>query len=114
MLDDLLGSDRRITHPHGAVLQQDMAPAQWIAGRLLAWGGDRGTRVCAIVPSGYEAYIRIFHHAEERVGNEWIRRRWKESPSGRGARCIRPSNLIASAGRIHRRREASTDSKRLP
>jgi hypothetical protein len=78
MLDDLLGSDRRVTHPHGAALQQDMAPAQWIAGRLLAWGGDRGTRVCAIVPSGYEAYIRIFHHAEERVGNEWIRRRWKE------------------------------------
>ena len=45
---------------------------------MLAWGGDRGTRVCAIVPTGYKAYVRVFHPAEERVGSAWIRRRWCE------------------------------------
>jgi hypothetical protein len=70
--------ERRITHPDGAGLQLDTAPAHWIAERVLAWGGDRGTRVCAIVPTGYEAYVRVFHHAEERVGSRCIRRRWCE------------------------------------
>jgi hypothetical protein len=70
--------DRKITHPTGAALQRDTASAHWIAERVLAWGGGRGTRVCAIVPTGYEAYVRVFHHAEERVENVWIRRRWRE------------------------------------
>ena len=68
----------KITHPEGAELQLDTAPADWIAGRLLPWGADVGTRVCAIVPVGYEAYLRVFHHAEEHVGRESIRRRWSE------------------------------------
>jgi hypothetical protein len=68
----------KITHPEGAELQLDTAPADWIAGRLLPWGADVGTRVCAIVPVGYEAYLRVFHHAEEHVGSESIRRRWSE------------------------------------
>ncbi len=70
--------ERKITHPEGAELQMDTAPADWIAPRLLPWGGDVGTRVCAIVPTGYEAYLRVFHHAEEHVGSESIRRRWSE------------------------------------
>lgn len=68
----------RITHPEGAELQLDTTPANWIADRLLPWRGGVGTRVCAIVPTGYEAYLRIFHHAEEHVGSESIRRRWSE------------------------------------
>jgi len=68
----------KITHPEGAELQLDTAPADWIADRLLPWGADVGTRVCAIVPVGYEAYLRVFHHAEEHVGSESIRRRWSE------------------------------------
>jgi hypothetical protein len=35
-------------------------------------------RVCTVVPRGYETYVRIFHHAEEQVGGEWVRRRWAE------------------------------------
>ena len=68
----------KITHPEGAELQLDTAPADWIADRLLPWGAEVGTRVCAIVPVGYEAYLRVFHHAEEHVGSESIRRRWSE------------------------------------
>jgi hypothetical protein len=70
--------ERKITHPRGAELQLDTAPAHWIADRLLPWGADVGTRVCAIVPTGYEAYARVFHHAGERIGSEWICRRWSE------------------------------------
>jgi hypothetical protein len=70
--------ERKITHPEGAELQRDTAPADWIADRVLPWGSDVGTRVCALVPTGYEAYVRVFHHAEERVGSESIRRRWSE------------------------------------
>ena len=70
--------ERKITHPEGAELQMDTAPADWIADQLLPWGSDVGTRVCAIVPTGYEAYLRVFYHAEERVGSESIRRRWSE------------------------------------
>ncbi|HEU4692113.1 MAG TPA: hypothetical protein VFS23_27310 [Vicinamibacterales bacterium] len=68
----------KISHPDGAVLQLDTAAAGWIGDRLLPWGGDVGTRVCAIVPTGYEAYLRVFHHADEHTGTETIRRRWSE------------------------------------
>jgi hypothetical protein len=70
--------ERKITHPNGAELQLDTAPGHWIADRLLPWSAEVGTRVCAIVPTGYEVYARVFHHAEERVGSESICRRWSE------------------------------------
>lgn len=69
---------RKITHPAGARLQMDTAPAEWIVDRLLPWGVDVGTRVCAIAPTGYEAYLRVSHYAEERIGSESVRRRWSE------------------------------------
>ena len=63
--------DSLITHPTGAELQLDTAPADWIRDRLYAWGGaDVGNRVCAFVPTGYEVYARVFHHAApRRVGS---------------------------------------------
>jgi hypothetical protein len=33
----------KITHPEGAELQLDTAPADWIADRLLPWGAEVGT-----------------------------------------------------------------------
>lgn len=77
---------RRITHPEGAELQFDTSPADWISARVLPWGRGTGTRVCSIVPTGYEAYVRVFHHAEERVGTEWVRRRWSEVAERTGRR----------------------------
>lgn len=67
-----------ISHPEGADLQFDVAPADWIADRVLPWGSGPGTRVCAVVPTGYQTYVRIFHHATEQVGTEWIALRWSE------------------------------------
>ena len=65
-------------HPVGVELQQDVSAADWIAPRLLPISRAAGTRVCAIVPQGYEAYIRVFHHTYEQVGETWVRRRWSD------------------------------------
>ena len=56
-----------IRHPQGTELQLDTAPADWIADRMLSWGRDVGTRVCAIVPTGYDAYVRVFPHRWDSV-----------------------------------------------
>jgi hypothetical protein len=37
--------------------------ADWIPNRLLPWGRGVGTRVCAVVPSGFASYARILHPA---------------------------------------------------
>jgi hypothetical protein len=70
--------DRRIAHPEGAKLPLDTTAAGWIADPVLTWGPDVGTRVCALVPTGYDAYVRVLDHVEERIGSESIRRRWPE------------------------------------
>jgi hypothetical protein len=79
-------ADSNFAHPEGAELQLDTAAADWIAGRVLPWGPVVGTRVCALVPTGYDAYVRVFHHAEERIGRESIRRRWSELAQRSGRR----------------------------
>ena len=68
----------QIRHPGGVQLQRDVTPADWIASRLMPWGRDAGTRVCSIVPTDYRRYLRVFHHAEEQVGDGWKRCRWDE------------------------------------
>jgi hypothetical protein len=70
--------DRDFAHPAGAELQLDTTAADWFASRVLLWGPGVGTRVCAIVPSGYDAYVRVFHPAKERMGTESIGRTWSE------------------------------------
>jgi hypothetical protein len=67
-----------IRHPSGTELQFDVSPAEWISGRLLGWGRDAGTRVCALVPTDYEAYVRIFHRTEGEVEGSWARVPWSE------------------------------------
>lgn len=38
-------------------------PANWIPHRLLPWGSEIGTRVCSVVPAGFERYARVLHPA---------------------------------------------------
>ena len=38
-------------------------PAEWIGALLLPWGKGYGTRVCSVVPMGFEAYCRILNPA---------------------------------------------------
>lgn len=37
--------------------------ADWIGQRLLPWSRELGTRVCSVVPEGFEAYGRVLHPA---------------------------------------------------
>jgi hypothetical protein len=89
-------------------LQLDTAPAGWIADRVLPWNRDVGTRVCAFVPTGYEAYVRVFHHAEERVGTESIRRRWRELAQ-RSGRHMHPAVQFDRFGWPYPPQEGSLD-----
>lgn len=73
-------------HPSGAELQLDVSTADWILPRLLPWGAGMGTPVCSVVPTGYEAYVRIFHHVQELEGTTWVRRRWAELAARSGLR----------------------------
>ena len=70
----------------GARPQEDARAAAWIAGRLLPWGRDDGTRVGAIAPTGFPAYVRVFHAVDEAAGGRRIRRRWQEIAARTGHR----------------------------
>lgn len=48
--------------------ESDASPGDWIAPRLLEWGSKQGTPAGAIIPTGLEAYARIFHDAD---GRRW-------------------------------------------
>lgn len=66
--------------PAGVQFTDDLTPAAWIGPRLMPWGRGLGTRVGAVVPTGYPAYVRILH------------------PLGRGSRSPRWRELAADAG----------------
>lgn len=38
-------------------------PVEWLDHSLFPWGKEHNTRVCSVVPLGYEAYARILHPA---------------------------------------------------
>lgn len=68
----------------------DVRSTTWIDGRLMRRDGrDRGWLVGEVVPSGFEAYARIFHPARVRVTRkggpeEWAPLRWAEIAAHRG------------------------------
>jgi hypothetical protein len=53
--------------PEEIEVQTDLAPSDWILPRLLPWGRN-GTPVTSIVPSGYQAYVRVLHPAYAGLG----------------------------------------------
>ena len=68
----------KITHPEGASCSWTLHPP---TGSPIdcCRGALTSAHVCApSCPVGYEPYLRVFHHAEEHVGSESIRRRWSE------------------------------------
>ena len=70
----LIDSDPSAFWPDGVVLLDDVSPASWLAPRLLPWLGSAfGSRVGAVVPTGYPAYVRILHP----LGEGPNRPRWK-------------------------------------
>jgi len=53
---------------------EEIEAADWIAGRLHPFAQDVGS----VVPSGFEAYARIFHPASRLVGTEQVEMRWSD------------------------------------
>jgi hypothetical protein len=51
--------------PDGVQLVLDVEPAGWVLARLLPRDRSAGVRVGEVVPTGFEAYARIFHPARE-------------------------------------------------
>lgn len=72
--------DQRSAHnlPPGTSIQTDVSVGAWITPRVLPWGRRFGTRTCAIAPTGFEAYVRVFHHLDEHVGTSRVKIRWAE------------------------------------
>lgn len=48
--------------PEELELQDDLSPSDWLLPRLLPWG-RHGTPVGSLVPTGFEAYVRVLHPA---------------------------------------------------
>ena len=72
------------------------APAEWLAERLRGWpDSDGGVRVGAIVPTGFEAYARVFPrlHVSERKVLRWDQ---LAEINGRVAHPLMELHLIAS------------------
>src|SRR5919201_1071936 len=47
--------------PDGVTLETDVTPAAWIDERLLPINRRVGVQVGEVIPTGFEAYARIFH-----------------------------------------------------
>jgi hypothetical protein len=76
----------------------DTSPASWLAERLMPWPDQEGgVRVGAIVPTGFEAYARIFHPAE----SEGKLVRWADVAAftGRNAHPLMEWDQIANPAR---------------
>ena len=59
---------------------RDVTPASWIAPRLHPFFQDVGS----VIPSGFEAYVRLFHPVEEVVDGVPRRRRWSDIAAENG------------------------------
>lgn len=74
--------------PPGVTLELDVSPADWIEDALLPFrGSGEGALVGEVVPTGFEAYARVFHPAHDATGTEQLR--WAEVAAQRG-RIVHP------------------------
>ena len=63
----------------------DVSAGDWVAERLLPFrGSEGGVRVGALIPTGFEAYARVFHPAGRAVGGRREPVRWSEIATERG------------------------------
>jgi hypothetical protein len=80
---------------------ESSGPAEWLADRLVKWPDAVGaTRVGAVVPTGFEAYARVFPSLHVSEGK---RLRWAElaAINGRVAHPLMELHLIASPAPGH-------------
>src|SRR5918995_3479204 len=62
--------------PAGVELVTDLSTTDWIQPRLLPQERSLGVRVGEVIPTGFDAYARVFHPASE--GDAMEPRRWSE------------------------------------
>jgi hypothetical protein len=67
--------------PDDVTLETDVAGASWIAERALPSDRRIGVRVGEVIPTGFDAYARIFHPA---FGPDGSKLRWREVARDRG------------------------------
>ena len=73
--------------PAGVELVADLSTTDWIQPRLLPQERSLGVRVGEIIPTGFDAYARVFHPARE--GDAMEPRRWSELAE-RNERVVHP------------------------
>jgi hypothetical protein len=61
-------------------LHQDLSPASWVVERL----GEFGADVNSVVPSGFDAYLRLFHPASRFVDGEEAAVTWTQVAAANG------------------------------
>lgn len=61
-------------------LQQDLSPAGWVIDRLREFGRDVGS----VIPSGFEAYVRLFHPAVRFEAGEEVAVSWGQVAEANG------------------------------
>jgi hypothetical protein len=61
-------------------LQQDLSPASWVVERLVEFATD----VNSVVPSGFNAYIRLFHPASRFEAGEEVAVTWAQVAAANG------------------------------
>jgi hypothetical protein len=73
--------------PAGVELITDVSATNWIQPRLLPIDRCQGVRVGEVIPTGFDAYVRIFHPARE--GDAMEPRRWSDLAE-RNGRVVHP------------------------
>ncbi len=73
---------------HGASVADTVAPAAWLEPRLVSLGRTSGVQVGAVIPTGFEAYARVFHPAGASA-DEYAAVRWSEVAAWAG-RVVHP------------------------
>jgi hypothetical protein len=76
--------------PPGIELVTDLTPAAWIDERLMRRPGP-GVRVGDVIPTGFEAYARVFHPV--RLGSPQVATRWS-TIAARTGRTVHPEMQI--------------------
>jgi hypothetical protein len=98
----------------GVEVALDVSPASWVDDRLLPTGRSAGVRVGGVIPTGFEAYARIFHPAHQEPSFEPIT--WSEIARRTGT-VVHPEmqlEYIVGVADIHAAGFSEPDEGRCP
>src|SRR5688572_16780168 len=85
--------------PEGLAFEPDVSVGAWIGPRMMHADWTPGVPVGAIVPTGFEAYARVFHPAERPPGRTRVR--WREIADEHGT-TVHPQMQFSHVIGVHR------------